>query len=245
MSRVLAIVALSAAVGAGIAAPVPKEFKDDTIDLRKFHDRITAAVRGKTWVDADTRDAEKIVAELLKRMAKAAELDERKSPVEWAELTTAPTGKLVPPVLNTLLVCENVVTTKVKDSVIIASDAVRFADITNCIVIAKRIRCEQATNSVLIAHEAIDVKWVVGKAGRESVVVAGEQIGAKTVSGSLMMVVRPTAGKLRADDRMKAGTGAPITMTDGYGIRILGIKTLPAFADEESKAIPLKAPIAK
>lgn len=242
MLRLLCL--LAAVASAAVAAPVPKpKEKNEPVDLRKLHDRIAEAVEKENWADTDSKLAEESVAALLSRLCKAADVEERKLPVDFKDLKKVAAEDVKVSIGHALIVCKDLNLTGVGNSVVLSSGTVRMTSISNSIVIARHIRLTSAESSVLIADESA---WATGfddiRDG-DCVVVAGERLRATSMTGGFAHVLRPGDGVPpldygRTEDK-------PIIMTGASRVRFFGKEEKLKFADKDCKWVELKSPIAK
>jgi hypothetical protein len=246
MTRLALIGLLSAFAVSAVAAPVPKgKQKDDTVDLRKLHDRIAEAVSKDNWSDDDTTMVEEKVTALLAKMTSAAEVEERKLPVGFKGLKTIAPADVRVVARNALIIGEDVKATSFSNCVIVASGAVQATGLSHCIVIARTVRCTSADNTVVVADEhARATGWGSPKSG-DCVVVAGKRIRATGIHGGMFHVVAPDFTCNVDDGRANPKDLRPVMMTRGTSATFLVDASAAAMGEKDCKRVELKAPIAK
>jgi hypothetical protein len=247
------------APGAGGAAPVPKDAGkgDATPDLAAVFTVVGRAVKDEKWpAEADEKKLKDTPRVVLQRMLKAAEQKERGLPVDFEKLTRADVVKEHKEVAlrGKFVIAETVQGTTATDAVIFASGDVRFTLVTNCVIVARNVRCTGADNCTIIAGEYIRLTGADRRRNRDgsvlsdgAVLVAGQWIRVTGLDGTICHVIRP--GNLPAPDEAKwAGTNTQpaIRITTGQDVVFLNDRSdTGATSAKNSTYLPQKAPIAK
>ncbi|MCI0700775.1 MAG: hypothetical protein L0241_06815 [Planctomycetia bacterium] len=243
--------ALLTFAGGSSAAPIPKGAGkgDETPNLKVFFETVGKAVKNEKWPAKEEEKLLRATAEkIFERMLKAAEVKERKLPVEFDKLKKLDVVKEMKGGIldGNFLIVGDVRTGLAKNSVIFASGNVQITSATNCIIIAQNVRCTGVNNCVVVAGDFIRLTSARQRNGEDgSVLVAGQWIRVTGSSGAICHVIRPGMAA-PPDEKFPDPMSPPIRMTGAEGVIFLNSADhWKTTSNKNCVTIELKTPIAK
>jgi hypothetical protein len=243
---------LTLACGAG-AAPIPKEARAGTgvPDLKATFDTVEKAVQAEKWpAEADEKKLTDSVRAVFDRMLKAAEQKERGLPVDFSKLKKHDvTAAFKSTSLSEgYVVAGDVRITSARKSLIFASGDVQITSASNCVIVARNVRCTGVDNCLVVAGEYVRLTSARQGQGRDpSVLLAGQWIRTTSMDGTVCHVLRPTGQPAPDEGRFAGNRPAPAIRTNGArGVIFLNEQAdTGANGPKNCTYLPQKTPIAK
>jgi hypothetical protein len=231
-------------------APVPKNASKPIPDLKLFIEGVGKTAEAGVWPAAtEEKKLRETVQALFKGCVEAAGQKDRRLPLDIERLTSSAVVKehKGEKLEGKILIAEDVRLTVAKNSTIYASGNVQITFVSNCVIVANRVRCNTFENSFVVAGEYIRLTGdrPPEKSNRGSVLLAGRWIRATTLDGTVCHVVRPGI-QPPPDERPTELAQPAISTNSAKNVVYLNdrAETLGGSPNEQTY-LPPKAPIAK